>query len=226
MINSQSGWLDKEFDIYDKLCSLGPSITLTTEAKCPGFITIVRLAGSTRLIHEHTECLIHLPRGGCEHATPAQTQQKMIDMSVERTGQKADVIAARMAEEKIASPADMVASDFATMILTLVTALATLPIQAASTASSTDETPKWAQNFMSKFSVLLATMGLAVARTAAKPITTQGPMATNPSGAITAFGVESDKGQLTVDTGDREIYQIGNKVPGADSPNDPIADGG
>ncbi|RPD46783.1 hypothetical protein DNI29_11500 [Hymenobacter sediminis] len=238
IINSEGGRLDKGFGIYDKLRSLGPDITVTTEAigQCSSIATIVLLAGSVRLIHEHTECLIHLPRGGCEGATPAQAQQwadamlaaqqKMIDVSVERTGQPADVIAARMAEEKLVSPSDMVALGFATLLLKPVTALATLPITAAVPASSThDDTPKWAQNLMSKFSTLLATMGLAVAGAAAKPTTAQATTATDTSGAITALAVESDKGQLTIDTGDRDTYQVGDKVTGADSPNDPIADG-
>ncbi|TGE29736.1 ATP-dependent Clp protease proteolytic subunit [Hymenobacter metallicola] len=236
LINSPGGRLDKGLGIYDKLRTLGPDITVTTEAigQCSSIATIVFLAGSTRLIHEHTECLIHLPRGGCEGATPAQAQQwaddmlaaqqKMIDISVERTGQAAEVIAARMAEEKNVSPSDMLALGFATLVLKPVTALATLPILAASPASSTDDTPSWAQTLMSKFTAALAAMTLAVAG-ANKPVTALAPTATDTSSATTALAVESDKGQLTIETGDRTTYEVGDKVTAPDSPSDPVADG-
>ncbi|TGE07704.1 ClpP family protease [Hymenobacter fodinae] len=234
-INSEGGRVDKGLGIYDHLRSLGPDITVTTEAigQCSSIATIILLAGSRRLIHEHTECLIHLPRGGCDWATAAEAQQwandmaacqqQLIDISAERTGQPADVIAARMAEEKLVTPEDMVALGFATLVLKPVTALATLPIKAASSASSasssTDDTPNWAQTLMSKFNAALALMTAAVSG-ASKPAIAQASTT-----APVALAVESDKGELTIDTGDRDAYQVGDKVTGADSPNDPIADG-
>lgn len=229
-INSEGGRVDKGLGIYDHLRSLGSDITITTEAigQCSSIATIVLLAGSRRLIHEHTECLIHLPRGGCDGATAAEAQQwaddmaacqqKLIDVSAERTGQPADVIAARMAEEKLVTPDDMVALGFATMVLKPVTALATLPITAssASSPSSHDDTPTWAQNLMSKFHAALALMTAAVSG-AANPITAQAATAADTTDAPVSLDVTTaDGATLTIDTGDRTTYEVGDSVLDAD----------
>ena len=83
IINSPGGRVDKGFGIYDYLRGLGPDITITTEAigQCSSIATIIFLAGSERLIHEHTECLIHLPRGGVDSATAADAQKFADDMA-------------------------------------------------------------------------------------------------------------------------------------------------
>ncbi|TGD80305.1 ATP-dependent Clp protease proteolytic subunit [Hymenobacter wooponensis] len=223
VINSPGGRLDKGLGIYDYLRSL-PGVTITTEAigQCSSIANAVFLAGSVRLVHPHAESLIHLPAGGIKNANAAtaqawaedmaRAQEQLIGLYVERAGMDATTTAELMSKETVLTAEEMLSYGIATAIVQPATALATLAPKMAQAPSQPQSPEVPASSVMSK----LATMATALLAT----ITALGSTRT----ATTALEVESDKGLLVIDTGDRDTYQVGDKVTAPDSPNDPVAD--
>lgn len=233
-INSPGGYVTEGMGIYDYLRSL-PDCTIITEAlgQCSSIATAIFLAGSVRLIHPHTESLLHLPSGGCIGTAEqiqtyademARCQQDLIDLYVERAGMDAQAIADILAQERTIMADEILSLGIATQIVQPITALATLPTVASSASSSShDDTPTWAQNLMSKFHAALALMTAAVSG-AAKPITAQAATATDTTDAPVSLAVTTaDGASLAIDTGDRDTYQVGDSVTDADG--NAVADG-
>ncbi|UOR06241.1 ATP-dependent Clp protease proteolytic subunit [Hymenobacter aerilatus] len=218
VINSPGGRVDVGLGIYDYLRSL-PGVTITTEAlgQCSSIATAIMLAGSVRLIHQHTVCLVHLPRGGVIGATASEAQkwademaacqQKIIDLYVARTGRSEEEMAAVMAQEVEQSADSMLSLGFATQIVQPVTALAIAPpknalVQPKPAAASSDS----ALTTMAKgFTDFLKSIKDAVTNleTAAK---------TNLSVTTTGDAPVT----LTIDTGDRDTYAEGDAVTDAE----------
>jgi len=223
VINSPGGRVDVGLGIYDFLRSL-PGVTITTEAlgQCSSIATAIMLAGSVRLIHQHTVCLVHLPRGGVIGATASEAQkwanemaacqQKLIDLYVDRTGRSEAEMAAVMAEEVEQSAESMLALGFATQIVQPVTALAIAPpktalVQPKTAAASSDSALTTMAN---EFKDFLKSLKNAV--TNLEKVAT-----TNLS--VTTVGGDS----LTIATGDRDTYAEGDMVTDAAGAN--VADG-
>lgn len=224
IINSPGGRVDVGMGIYDLLRSLG-GVTITTEAigQCSSIATAVLLAGSVRLIHPHTESLVHLPsgtsRGTAEQIQAfademALCQQQLIDLYVERAGIDEAVALELMRAETVLTAEQMVQYGFATKVLQPITALATLAPKTATSAADAapnDQMPGWAQQLMSKFNQALAGMKSALSGATTRPT------AQADAEGKTALDVTTDGGDtLTIDTGDRATYQVGDTVTAAD----------
>jgi ATP-dependent protease ClpP protease subunit len=219
IINSPGGRVDKGMGVYDLFRSL-TNVTIITEAigQCSSIATAVFLAGSQRIIHPHTESLVHLPTGGINGANAEQAQAWADEMArceadllalyVERAGIDPVTFTDVMRAATVLTAQQMLDYGFATQIVQPATALAIMPTT-ATTSAAADQTPGWAQQLMSKFNQALAAMTAAVK----KPATAQAPEAEAP----TALDVTTDGGAtLTIDTGDRDTYAEGDTVTDAD----------
>jgi len=229
IINSPGGRVDVGMGIYDSLRALGGvEVTTVAVGQCSSIATAIFLAGSKRMIHEHTECLIHLPSGGCIGTAEqiqayademARCQQDIIDLYVERAGVDATIITEKMGAETMMTAAEMLSFGFATQIVQPITALATLPpVGATPPASNPEQMPSWAHQLMSKFNAGLDALKLAMASATNKPATAQASTAADDDNdAPTALAVTTDGGDsLTIDTGDRDTYEVGDSVTDAD----------
>jgi ATP-dependent Clp endopeptidase proteolytic subunit ClpP len=65
-INSQGGYVDVGFEIYDYLKSLGKPIKTIGQGMVASIATVIFMAGNTRVLKPNTEFMIHLPSGGVE----------------------------------------------------------------------------------------------------------------------------------------------------------------
>jgi len=224
-INSPGGRVDKGMGIYDWLRSL-PNVTIITEAigQCSSIATAVFLAGSERIIHPHTESLVHLPTGGINGATAEQAQTWAAEMArceadllalyAERAGVDPTTFTDIMRAETTLTAQQMLDYGFATRIVQPTTALAIMP-STASTSANADQAPGWAKHLMSMFNQGIAAMTAAMKR----PATAQAP----EKEATTALDVTTDAGAvLTIDTGDRDTYAVDDTV--SDSDGNPAAD--
>jgi hypothetical protein len=100
---------------------------------------------------------------------------------------------------------------FATQIVQPATALAIMPTT-ATTSADADQLPGWAQQFMSKLSLGLAAMTTALA-TLKTPTKAEAPVVA----PVTALDVTTDSGvALTIATGDRDTYEVGDAVTDAE----------
>jgi ATP-dependent protease ClpP protease subunit len=224
IINSPGGRVDKGMGVYDKLRSL-PGVTIITEAigQCSSIATAVFLAGSERIIHPNTECLVHLPTGGISGANAEQAQSWADAMARSEAdllalyGERAKVDVGTFAEvmraETKLTAQQMLDYGFATQIVQPATALAIMPTTSTATNSPEgDQTPGWAQQLMSKLSMGLAAMTTALA-TLKTPTKAQNPEAE----AITALDVTTDTGAtLNIATGERTTYEVGDTVNDSD----------
>ncbi|MCA8830283.1 Clp protease ClpP [Hymenobacter pini] len=229
-INSPGGRVDKGMGIYDFLRSLGPGVTIKTEAigQCSSIATAIFLAGSERLIHPHTEFMIHLPSGGVlgtaetiqEYATAmARCQQSLIDLYVERAGVDATAIMEVMRRETELTAEECLSLGFATAVVQPITALATLPKTAAVTVGATPATsePQPAAPAPSIMSTLLAqakNLVASISNLGKAPVT---------SLAVTTTG--DSPTTLTIDTGDRDTYEVGDNVYTDEAMTEAAADG-
>jgi ATP-dependent Clp protease protease subunit len=220
VINSPGGRVDKGMGVYDFLRSL-PNVTIITEAigQCSSIATAVFLAGSERIIHPNTESLVHLPTGGINGANAEQAQTwaaamarceaDLLALYAERAGVEPTSFADIMRAETKLTAQQMLDYGFATHIVQPATALTIMPNPVTPSADA-DQTPGWAQQFMSKLS-----LGLAAMTTALATLTTK---AEAPETApATALDVTTDSGTtLTINTGERETYEVGDTVNDAD----------
>lgn len=65
-INSQGGYVDVGFEIYDYLKSLGKPIKTIGQGMVASIATVIFMAGDTRVLKPNTEFMVHLPSGGVE----------------------------------------------------------------------------------------------------------------------------------------------------------------
>jgi ATP-dependent protease ClpP protease subunit len=222
IINSPGGRVDKGMGVYDKLRSL-PGVTIITEAigQCSSIATAVFLAGSERIIHPNTESLVHLPTGGISGANAEQAQAwadamarseaDLLALYVERAGVDAVGFAEVMRAETKLTAQQMLDYGFATQIVQPATALAIMPTN-ATTSPDGDQTPGWAHQLMSKLS-----MGLAAMTTALATLKTPTKAEATSTEAATALDVTTDGGAtLSISTGDRDTYEVGDTVADAD----------
>ncbi|TGE22828.1 Clp protease ClpP [Hymenobacter metallicola] len=214
-INSPGGRMDKGMGIYDHLRSL-PNVTIRTEAigQCSSIATAVFLAGSERRIYPHTEFMIHLPQGGVVGTAEAiqqyaedmaRWQQDLIDLYVDRAGVDPVAIAEIMRKETDLSADDCLSMGFATTIVQPITALATLPGRAPKTATSQPQPAAPAPSVMSKLATMARDLLAGINALGKKPATN---LAVSTAGDAPVT--------LTIDTGDREAYEVGDGVTDAD----------
>jgi ATP-dependent protease ClpP protease subunit len=222
VINSPGGRVDKGMGVYDHLRSL-TGVTVITEAigQCSSIATAIFLAGSQRIIHPNTESLVHLPTGGINGANAEQAQAwaaamarseaDLLALYEERAGVDPVSFADIMRAETKLTAQQMLDHGFATQIVQPATALALMPTTVTPSADA-DQTPGWAQQFMSKLSMGLAAMTTALA-TLKTPVKAQAP----ETAATTALDVTTDGGTaLSINTGDRDTYEVGDTVTDAD----------
>ena len=221
IINSPGGRVDKGMGVYDKLRAL-PGVTIITEAigQCSSIATAVFLAGSERIIHPNTESLVHLPTGGINGANAEQAQAwadamarseaDLLALYADRAGVDPVTFADIMRAETKLTAQEMLDYGFATQIVQPATALAIMPTT-VTTSADADPMPGWAQQLMSKLSMGLAAMTTALAKkTPAKAQATETEEAT-------ALDVTTDGGAtLSINTGDRDTYEVGDTVTDAD----------
>ena len=218
IINSPGGRVDKGLGMYDYFRSL-PGVTITTEAigQCSSIANAVFLAGDVRLAHQHVESLVHLPAGGVLGATAEQAQQfademaacqqRLIALYVERAGVDEATITALMSAETVLTGEQLLANGIATQLVQPATALALVPKTASSTSADADNAPGWATQLMAKINGLAAMASALL--TAKKPATAQADTDTAP----TALDVTTTGGDtLTINTGDRDSYAVGDTV--------------
>jgi ATP-dependent Clp endopeptidase proteolytic subunit ClpP len=65
-INSQGGYVDVGFEIYDYLKSLGKPIKTIGQGMVASIATVIFMAGDKRVLKPNTEFMIHLPSGGID----------------------------------------------------------------------------------------------------------------------------------------------------------------
>jgi len=216
VINSPGGHVTEGFAIYDKLRALGPDITITTEAigQCSSIATAIFLAGSVRLIHEHTDFLIHLPSGGYSGMGAAGAQafademaaceEQLINLYVERAGVDGAAIAELMAAQTMLDSSRVYELGFATAVVQPITALAILTPKSAAAAPSPSSQPQPAapasSTIMSKFNSFISKMKTAFAELE------------QPKTALSVTTSGDNPITLTIDTGDREAYAVGDMV--------------
>lgn len=222
VINSPGGRVDKGMAIYDYLRGLN-GVTITTEAigQCSSIATAVFLAGSVRIAHPHTESLVHLPVGGISGATAEQAQAWADEMArceaallalyVERAGVDETAFREIMSAQTTLVGQQLLDYGFATQVLEPATALAIVPSTASTSADEAANVPGWAHQFMSKITNALASMnaGLASLR---KPATNQAATDATTNQEVTTDGGDT----LSIDTGDRDTYAVGDAVTTAD----------
>ncbi len=229
IINSPGGRVDKGMGVYDKLRSL-PGVTIITEAigQCSSIATAVFLAGSERIIHPNTESLVHLPTGGINGANAEQAQAwadamarceaDLLALYTERAGVDPATFTDIMRAETKLTAQQMLDYGFATQIVQPATALAIMPTT-VTTSAAADQTPGWAQQLMSKFTMGLAALQTAMTNLSKTPTKAQAPT----TDAATALDVTTDGGAtLSIDTGDRTTYGVSDAV--TDSDGNPAAD--
>jgi ATP-dependent protease ClpP protease subunit len=222
IINSPGGRVDKGMGVYDHLRSLA-GVTIITEAigQCSSIATAIFLAGSQRIIHPNTESLVHLPTGGINGANAeqakawaeamARSEADLLALYVERAGVEAVSFADIMRADTKLTAQQMLDFGFATQIVQPATALAIMPTVYTPSADA-DQTPGWAQNLMSKLSMGLAAMTTALA-TLKTPTKAEAPVVA----PVTALDVTTDSGvALTIATGERDTYEVGDTVADAD----------
>jgi ATP-dependent protease ClpP protease subunit len=221
IINSPGGRVDKGMGVYDKLRAL-PGVTIITEAigQCSSIATAVFLAGSERIIHPNTESLVHLPTGGINGANAEQAQAwadamarseaDLLALYADRAGVDPATFADIMRAETKLTAQQMLDYGFATQIVQPATALAIMPTTAITSADA-DQMPGWAKLLMSKLSMGLAAMTTALAKKT--PEKAQAP----ETEETTALDVTTNGGAtLSINTGDRETYEVGDTVTDAD----------
>ena len=107
-IHSPGGDVDEGFGIHDILVASGKEIETRIEGLCASIATVVSLAGSTRLITQNSEFMIHNPWGDPGPGDAAELQKaadqmqaaedRVIDFYVSKTGAARDSVAEMMKE--------------------------------------------------------------------------------------------------------------------------------
>ncbi len=107
-IHSPGGDVDEGFGIHDLLVASGKEIQTQIEGLCASIATVIALAGSTRLMTENSEFMIHNPWGDPGPGDAAELQKaadqmlvaenKVIDFYVAKTGSDRESIQAMMKE--------------------------------------------------------------------------------------------------------------------------------
>jgi ATP-dependent protease ClpP protease subunit len=224
IINSPGGRVDEGFALYDLLRSL-EGVTVITEAigQCSSIATAAFLAGSVREVHPHATSLVHLPTGGILGADAAKAaawaaslasdEARLLALYAERAGVDPEAFTDVMRAETTLTAQQLLDYGFATAIVQPATALAILPTTASTTPASQadNQTPTWAQHLMSKFTQGLA--GLTAAMSAIRTPTTN-QATTEPNVALDV--TTADGTALSIDTGDRDTYAVGDNVTDAD----------
>jgi ATP-dependent protease ClpP protease subunit len=224
IINSPGGRVDEGFALYDLLRSL-EGVTVITEAigQCSSIATAAFLAGSVREVHPHATSLVHLPTGGILGANAdeaaawaaslASDEARLLALYAERAGVDPEAFTEVMRAQTTLTAEQMLSYGFATKIVQPATALALLPTKATKSPNQADS-PEMGllKQLMSKF-----TQGLAGLTTAMGALRTP---ATNQAAAkaTTALDVTTTAGSvLSIDTGERETYQVDDTVTDADA---------
>jgi len=224
IINSPGGRVDEGFALYDLLRSL-EGVTVITEAigQCSSIATAAFLAGSVREVHPHATSLVHLPTGGilganAEEAAAwaaslASDEARLLALYVERAGVDPVAFTEVMRAQTTLTAEQLLSYGFATQIVQPATALALRPTTASTTPTSPTESPELGliKQLMSKFTQGFA--GLTAAMSALRAPTTNQAAAA----ATTALDVTTaDGAALSIDTGDRDTYAVGDNVTDAD----------
>jgi ATP-dependent protease ClpP protease subunit len=224
IINSPGGRVDESFALYDLLRSL-EGVTVITEAigQCSSIATAAFLAGSVREVHPHATSLVHLPTGGILGADAAKAaawaaslasdEARLLALYAERAGVDPEAFTDVMRAETTLTAQQLLDYGFATAIVQPATALAILPTTASTTPASQadNQTLTWAQHLMSKFTQGLA--GLTAAMSAIRTPTTN-QATTEPNVALDV--TTADGTALSIETGDRDTYAVGDNVTDAD----------
>jgi ATP-dependent protease ClpP protease subunit len=207
IINSPGGRVDEGFALYDLLRSL-EGVTVITEAigQCSSIATAAFLAGSVREVHPHATSLVHLPTGGILGADAAKAaawaaslasdEARLLALYAERAGVDPEAFTDVMRAETTLTAQQLLDYGFATAIVQPATALAILPTTASTTPTSQAETQELGllKQLMSKFTQGFAGLTAAMAL----DVTT------------------ADGTALSIDTGDRDTYAVGDNVTDAD----------
>jgi ATP-dependent protease ClpP protease subunit len=224
IINSPGERVDEGFALYDLLRSL-EGVTVITEAigQCSSIATAAFLAGSVREVHPHATSLVHLPTGGILGADAAKAaawaaslasdEARLLALYAERAGVDPEAFTDVMRAETTLTAQQLLDYGFATAIVQPATALAILPTTASTTPTSQAETQELGllKQLMSKFTQGFA--GLTAAMTAMRTPTTN-QATTEPNVALDV--TTADGTALSIDTGDRDTYAVGDNVTDAD----------
>lgn len=224
IINSPGGRVDEGFALYDLLRSL-EGVTVITEAigQCSSIATAAMLAGSVREVHPHCTSLVHLPTGGILGANAdeaaawatslANDEARLLALYAERAGVDPTAFAEVMRAQTTITAQQLLDYGFATAIVQPATALALRPTTATNSPASQDDSPELGliKQLMSKFTQGFA--GMTAALSALRTPTTN-QAATEPTTALDV--TTADGTALSIDTGDRDTYAVGDAVTTAD----------
>jgi len=107
-IHSPGGDVDEGFGIHDILVASGKEIETRIEGLCASIATVIALAGSTRLMTENSEFMIHNPWGDAwGDADELQkytdmvkaAEEKVINFYADKTGGDREILDQMMKEE-------------------------------------------------------------------------------------------------------------------------------
>jgi len=77
IINSDGGFVDVGFDIYNFLKSLGVPITTIGQGTVASIATVIFMAGSKRIVRPNTKFMIHLPIISMEYANSLEVEDAL-----------------------------------------------------------------------------------------------------------------------------------------------------
>lgn len=77
IINSDGGFVDVGFDIYNFLKSLGVPITTIGQGTVASIATVIFMAGSKRIVRPNTKFMIHLPMIGMDYANSLEVEDAL-----------------------------------------------------------------------------------------------------------------------------------------------------
>jgi len=132
-IHSPGGDVDEGFGIHDILVSSGKEIETRIEGLCASIATVIAMAGTTRIITENSQFMIHNPWGDAwgdsdemqKYADQLKAvENKIIDFYVAKTGADRDSVDQMMKNETWLSAIQAKELGFITDIITTIKAVA------------------------------------------------------------------------------------------------------
>jgi len=190
-IHSPGGDVDEGFGIHDILVASNKVIETRIEGLCASIATVIAMAGTTRLITENSEFMIHTPftfaEGDADEMQKYADQlkaieNKIIDFYVNKTGTARDSIESMMKEETWLTADQAKELGFATEIITTMKAVATVRFN-KSDKNITMNKQEFETSIESKFEIIFNRLKKLVTGSQVQALTT-----TAADGTVLDFG--------------------------------------
>ncbi|TXK78688.1 head maturation protease, ClpP-related [Mesonia sp. K4-1] len=134
-INSEGGYVDDGFDIYNFLKSIDKPVHTVAKGNCMSMATVIFMAGDTRSVSKDTKFMIHLPWGRSEGSAEEisdyakqlkQVESKVLDFYSTNTGLSKEALIPLLKNETFLTPEQTVELGFSSEKWTTVEAVAKL----------------------------------------------------------------------------------------------------